>query len=331
MMNLFENSTMISNKFEKNDDNFLGWFGSRFFPYFTFPINLIFGIPFNILSCLTIFNSSLWNTTFFRYMAFVSLADFFVLIAYLSRGLAQLLSNHINENIFTILYCKIYIYIFTAFSLISALCLLAVTFDRYVCIAFPTRAKSLSTLGNCNRIVFIISSLSIITNIYCLIVQNHSTKFGFYRFECTPKNSAGIFFFKYWLLIFFIIYAIIPVILFGILNILMIKLLKKYRTERIIINIGEKNRKLKNTTKRLTIISICISTSFILLNLPIAFMQQYIRHASKNYFTNVYEKIAFEITFSLNDLNHVINFIFYCICGKTFREELFKLLKFKHF
>lgn len=321
------NSTFNLTETENSEDDFLTWFTPKVFPYIAFPLISIFGIPFNILSFITIIKSSLWNTTLFRYMAFVSLADFFVIIAYSARGLAYAFIGQITELAFTILYCNVFLYTYATFGIISSMCLTAVTFDRYLCIAFPTKAKVWSTLGICNKVIFCVCFIWIFANMHCFFVQNKSTRFSSNRIECTPTVAGGVFFFKYWLVFLGILYSIVPMILLGILNFLIIKNLKKHSTETESITNKGSDDKLKVATRKLTILNICISTTFILLTSPIVFCNLYIRYVSKNFNNNIGEKLAFEITFMLNAPNHVINFIFYCVFGKTFREELIKLFK----
>lgn len=68
-----------------------------------FPLTCMFGISFNILSFVTITKSSLWKTTLFRYLAFLSLADFFVIVTYVAGAFAYVSIEHISEFAYTIL------------------------------------------------------------------------------------------------------------------------------------------------------------------------------------------------------------------------------------
>lgn len=325
MLNLTENSTTILNSVEFDKDNYIEWLAPKVFPFITFPVTVIFGFPFNILSILTIIKSSLWQTTLFRYMAFVSISDLLVIIGYTSRGFAYLLIEYINELTYTILNCQIFVYLFITFGQISSLCIIAVTLDRYLCIIHPTKAKVWSTLGICNRIIFSICIYAIAVDFFILIVQDKSTRFSSTRVECTPKTKGGVFFYKYFLSFHNFIYAFVPSISLGILNILIVRGLKRHVTETDNVTNTETDRKMKATTRKLTVLNILISSSFILLTLPFASFNIYIRFGSKNFNTNVYEKLIFEFFFTFNSINHMINFLFYCICGKTFRKEMMKL------
>lgn len=312
-----------------DENGFLVWIAPKIFPYITFPLIVMFGIPFNVLSLLTILKSSLWKITLFRYMAIVSLADLFIIIGYMLRGFAYAFVEHINELTYTILTCKIFTYLAQTFGVSSSLCLVAVTVDRYLCIVHPMKAKVWSTLGTCNKVTSIICLSLIITNFFTLIIQDDSKRLSNYRFECTSSYVNLQKFFWYWRAFLAALYSGIPVFILGALNFFIIKNLKKHTDEMLKISRNDYEKTNIKNTRKLTILNICISMSFTILTIPLIVIGSYVRFSSTNFNQNIHLKIAYEISYSLNVLNHIINFLFYCICGETFRKQLQNLFRIK--
>lgn len=92
--------------------------------------------------------------------------------------------------------------------------------------------------------------------------------------------------------------------------------------------------------KRISIILILISLSFLLLTVPVFIME----NLDISYYNNPHSEIVLAVAYALMYLNHVINFFFYCSLGPNFRNEVKKLfpcifrhnkkinpLKFSHF
>ena len=81
-------------------------------------------------------------------------------------------------------------------------------------------------------------------------------------------------------------------------------------------------RKHKKYERQLTIMLSIVSLTFVVVTLPFSINQLYIRFKSKRTLQTCFEKDFNRFIVLLHDLNHAINFILYCICGKKFRSEV---------
>ena len=73
--------------------------------------------------------------------------------------------------------------------------------------------------------------------------------------------------------------------------------------------------------KRISILLISISLSFLLLTIPILIME----HIDERYFRQPFWEILLALAYMLMYFNHVVNFFFYCAFGPKFRNEVKKL------
>lgn len=311
----------------KNEDeaNPLEFLAGQLFSYTIIPLSIFIGIPLNILSLIIIFRGSLWKTTIFRYLAAVSGGDLLVLIGYAFRGFAIVQIKNITSDLYKLLYCQFSAFFYISFIQFSALNLVAVTFDRYLCVAHPTKAKIWSSLRTCNRVIIGLIVYTLGVNMFIPFAQDHAERISPSRIECMPKNRVGKFMYDYFLTYTAFVYSYFPSITLAILNVLIVISLKKHSKSVKLAKENSKDEKMKAVTRRLTILNLFISTSFIGLTFPISCFIIYARTFSKNFASNPIERTIYETTFIINSLNHVINFFVYCLCGQTFRVELFNL------
>lgn len=135
-------------------------------------------------------------------------------------------------------------------------------------------------------------------------------------------STAEIFiksFFSY----FNLVYSIIPSGILIVLNILILRSLKEHLSEIKTANDTKSKDSMKIVVRRLSKMSIIISTAFIILTLPLGIFHELI-NKTVVIISDVKLDLIFDIFFIFNLFNHFINFIFNCICGQTFRIELQK-------
>lgn len=320
----FLNNTTIS--LQQSKEDLLSWLTPRIHPFILFPLALSFGIPFNLISIITIVKSSLFNNVMFRYILAISISDLLMLVAYCSKGALLLFAGDVTSHIYMWVYCKFGVYLLITFSQISSYCLVALTVDRYFCLAFPTKSKALSNLSICNRVIATVFVTIMGVNIFSPIIHDLALKVPPIRFECIPINlDARKFFYETYLTIQNILYSLIPGILMGIFNILMLNKLKNHKKELSKISNSEADDKNNLTTKKLTKLIIFITTTFILFTMPVCILSIYVRLTGSEFYANKVNKLLLEILTALNSLNHSINFLLYCLFGKKFVSKLSKI------
>lgn len=322
------NLTLLSNNHIENS-TFTVWLIERLYRYVALPTGLIFGTSFNLLTIIVIFKSKLWKTTFFRYVFFLAISDFFVCLAYILRSIGIVFGQYMTPTIYTIIECKISFFLNISFSQSSALLLALITIDRYICIAHPMKANVWSTLKVCNKASISINIFVFLLSFYYFFASNESVRISPTRMMCLMNSKLGEFTTKYFYTYLNLITSIIPSIILIVFNILITFNLKRHMSEMSNLNDSKKtdNQKAENqktVVQKLTIISILISTFFIFCTFPLSIFSE-LESKKLIKLSSTATQFGYDILFIVNLLNYVINFIFYCACGETFRKELIKL------
>lgn len=286
----------------------------------------IVGTPLNVLSLIIILSSKLKNITIFRYLAIVSTSDLLVLLSSIVVDVGNILVTVLTEKQFQIIYCQFFTFTATFGMQLSSLHLIAVTIDRYLCVTFPAKAKIWSTIKMANRIIVILTILIFLLNITIIIGENNAVRYSKYTIVCSTTTAFGRFLYKSYYLVIGVIYSYIPSVLLIILNFLIIKNL---RAEKILFknnHLDNKNQdKKEKTKKRLTIMNIGISVTFIICSVPVVSQNVFLRFAPPNYLGSNTQILVYRLTNFLGLSNHMVNFFFYFFGGSSFRIRFYQL------
>jgi hypothetical protein len=230
------------------------------------------------------------------------------------------------------------------------LCLLSI--DRFFGIVLVLKAFRFNRASIAHKIVLILVCLIAAVNCHFLIFM------GYYetrtvvtvaggnqtlsRVVCRPDKS-NYYYTRFWKAFFFldtIIYTNIPFLVMVTCNVCIIaKIVKsRVRSKQVIIDrkksLNNEKRIVKNTgsmlatEKRISIILVSISFSFLLFTLPV-FIIEHLTHFSQDpsiYTNNPNWDIIVACAYMMMHFNHMINFFFYCFMGPKFRNEIKKLL-----
>lgn len=299
----------------------------KIFLYIKFLLSGIFGFILNFISLIIIMKSPLWKISIFRYIAAISFSDLMVNIIFVIRGILYINFNHISIDFYSLLFCKIGIYILMTFSLTSSFSIVTVTIDRYFHIGFPIKSRFFSNLFICNIVYFIILIINASINIPIFLFNERQMKISVDRLECIPfEKEFGEILMGNIMPIHMVFYSSLPSVLLIAFNILLIKKFKYHRKNMKTFAGNQLDINLKKTSKRLTILSVSVSISFILLTLPLSFLFIFIKFTNDNILSpSPKTRFIFDLLSTINSLNHVINFIFYCLWGKKFRYEFINL------
>lgn len=295
-------------------------------------INLFIGCIgtfLNFISVFVILKGKLKNITIFRYLVAVSIADFFVTSSAAFRVFIFFLRERMSFNSYSFISCNLNP--FTAMSAfgISSFCLITVTFDRFLCISFPTKAKIWSSLKICNGVILSIVIIFLGFNLIILFANNEAVKVTQFYVTCLPSGKIGEYVLKYHFVIFAILYSYLPFVILSILNILIVINLRKHTLIMNDKNEDKQKKKMQFISKKLTIMNLTLTFSFLIFTSPLCIYDIYILSTVKYLkMTPLLYQIN-EILISVTYVNHVLNIFLYCLCGKTFRQQLFQCFSFK--
>lgn len=256
------------------------------------------------------------------------MGDFLLTLSYILYGYTHIKIKDISTNLYNNLFCRIFTYFSVSGGLISSINLVAVTFDRFISIAYPMKSKLWSSLKICNRVILTICLLAFCISIYPPAVRIMSKRLSYDRIECNAIKDWQNFS-QYYTLFIAVLYSFLPSAVLSVLNVLIIIRLKNYNKNKNIVRKNSLNQNMKIITSRLTKMNLVLSISFVLLTLPICLCNIYFFFFANIRNLKPIEKIFLNISLLISFFNHLINLFAYCLCGKLFRNELIHLCKCK--
>jgi hypothetical protein len=161
------------------------------------------------------------------------------------------------------------------------------------------------------------------------------------EFVCQPDPSKHVYSFFFYNIYFYLdgaIYCIIPFFIMIVCNFLIIFKIKQSRinSKQVIMskkpnidftyNIRKNRSSMLASERRLSIILVGISISFLILTIPVFIMENLDHLGSFN--EQKFWKVGMALSYMMMYSNHVINFFFYCLLGPKFRSEVKKLIPF---
>lgn len=307
--------------------------------YYGSTVLVIPAIIFNIISLSVLYRLKLRHkkskgTSTNIYMIYLCITDTLTLVAkFLNEFLIvrnALRSNPYELNSFI---CKAIFFGESLFSTISIYLIVAMTFDKLICVIVPLHSGIILTRRRARLVCTVVTLGGIAMASYHIIDQHHENTICE---ETSLSNRMK--------LLDNLIKVFIPFLLILSFNVaLAAALVKKRRKgsfdkEALTIH----NSKVPQRKENFIFIMIfTVSCVFLLLNLPYALISIYglmnglylqiddtILTKSKIISITKFETWL-NLSLFLLDLTHVVNFFLYFFSGSKFRHELFELLKFK--
>ena len=237
--------------------------------------------------------------------------------------------------------CKLLQYFLDLFSDYSTCLILAFTVERYIAVYMPLKFKELCTVRRARivcALLFLFSASSIAPYHYMYIER----VFGFDVCAVNPEHEA-VFSILY--ILEALTFRIIPVFIIATLNVFIIVRVTKLTRERrrmkqqgnkhqttTISAVTKKKVRKEDKSMQLTIMLILVSTSYILVYLPVL-CHFVIWRLKRSAIINIGEEgleIAQIYTSALYISGYAINFFLYTMSGRVFREQLELILCDNH-
>ena len=198
------------------------------------------------------------------------------------------------------------------FSYSSAI-LVIITIEKCFALYFPFKAKTICTVRTAKRVSLVTAVIYVAFNAqFFYFASKKNDERGTY---CSYRGSET--YLKFLFNIFGALYSNVPFIIMILVNCAIIcKFINaKFKTGHW--GTESTSQALSKSATRGTTMLLTVSFAFIILSGPIAIFQLFIGQE--------YPYWVFDITLTLQYMNHGINGILYCIAGSRFRNELKKI------
>lgn len=278
------------------------------------------GILFNFL-LFTYFQLSraFKDTSMRHYFSVISITDSFRLTEWLVAFLVDKKLMYINNA-----SCNKYLFVVLTSGHISIWLLVFLSIERYIILQFPFHGKRIFTTRNSLRVMCVVILLLILFDLPYLIsdfVKKNYVNYELHLLMCITNSNYNTYMFVNNVLV----YALIPFFLLFIFNGLLISLLARQKSQFLnVIQSGtsinaKRERQFKETTFLLIVV-----TFFLLVTVSPRYITQMVFTITKYSGLN---KITISKCLNILEMfNFTFNFIFYIICSKTSRKELYLIV-----
>ena len=280
-----------------------------------------FGILFNLTSLIYFqLSRSFRDTSMRHYFSVLSITDSLRLSEWLFSYLFDKKLILLNEN-----FCSALLFITITSGHISIWLLVFLSIERFFILQFPFKGKQIYTTKNSLRMLCLVIFVLILFDIPYLLpnfVTSTWINYEFHLYLCGTNKIYRTYMFVNNVLF----YSFIPFIILLVFNCLLISVLSRSNNE--LLNMGHTensvlNNKRDRQFKERTILLISV-TFFLILTVSPRYIYQNIIIVTKN--TGLLKIPIAKCLFILEMLNFGTNFLFYTICSKTSRNELFLII-----
>ena len=289
-----------------------------------YPWLILLGTLGNILTFAVMRTRLSSITSTYFYMTVLAAADITILLnGALRKWISQ--ATDFNPSREHEVLCKLISYVHYWCFDFSAWILVAMTAERFIAVHWPLRCIDHTGKAKARKVIIGISIVLAIVNIPLLwmlkIVDG----------ECDCESQYKEFILEIWPIIDATVYSFMPFTFLLLFNILIIRELQKATAAHGHLQATTDTRPpLTNFHRRLTIMLLCISFTFLITSAPnvIHTIIRYKVHTEKGSYENA-AKIILGNTISSIFLYmmHSINFFLYSISGRKFRQELVEMLR----
>ncbi|KAK2145249.1 hypothetical protein LSH36_692g00003 [Paralvinella palmiformis] len=226
--------------------------------------------------------------------------------------------------------CQLSQYFLDLFSDYSTCLILVFTIERFIAVYLPVRFKQLCTLRRAR-----ITCIGVFAVIASFIAPYHVLYMGLYTDElgrvynyCSIK---GVEYERPFMILYVtesVLFRIVPVFAIAVVNVFIIVRVTRVSREhrKRIAASGKPNKRTRKEEKnlQLTIMLILVSTSYVLLYLPVlvTFVIDYLKRSEAIEISQHDMLMASDYTRALYVSGFAINFFLYTISGRVFREQL---------
>lgn len=292
----------------------------------TYPICLVFGTVFNVLSMIVFTHQSLFQlTTSFLLLCLACTDTIALCMGTISHWLKVFMGSAWYLPSTLMLKCKIYNYFYYIVSSLSAWILVILALDRVVVLAKPLQSKLICTKKNVSILLLSVLTAFALLEIpdllggesdYSVIFHQDAIHFTVFA-HCHNNISAA-----YW--IHMIFHSIAPFSIILLFNTIIITLLLKVHNDRITIAVNVDAQAEAFQMRMLSITLLVTAFTFIILRMP---HYVYMIYEHVHMVDMSMNHLLFVCTMLFEYVNYSVNFLLYCIAMKRFRHIFCSIVK----
>ena len=288
------------------------------------PLLLFLGTVGNCLSILVLTRQKIRKSTTAAYLVVLAISDLFVLYTGLLRrwisAVFDLDIRHLHPAV-----CKIHMWLVYSSLDYSAWILIAVTFERVVLVWFPHSAKRRCSRRSAFGVLLAIAVFLLVFNAHLL--------FGNGNFNETKNNVTTMkkcsfidpgysnFFYNIWPWMDLSVFCIIPFFSLLVGNLLIVFKFVRGRQK-----IGPSSRIERTNQKRfssMTRMLFTLNTVFLICTVPVSiYLIGYNDWEKGGDHAKAISSLFWSLCNLLMYVNNTFNFLFYCMSGRKFRDEV---------
>ncbi len=288
-------------------------------------ILLVLGTVGNCLSFATFSRKTTRGSVTALLFRALAVGDTLVLISFILPDTIVLI---LNLNIAVTVVCKLFRCGCQAGSHFSVWVLSTIAVERFMAVTFPYKVKKWFTLTAIRCIVVFYAVGAVALAIPILMYYDATIKYGQVICTVSKANQSNLYMRYIISWIFTVLYSFLPFLTLLFCSMAIIYQVAHARVKRQqMASVNDPSKQASNNN--MTVILLIISFAFLILSTPSGVFLIYRRVSlgishSPAYIAKV--RLVQVIFAIMMYLNHSLNFVFYCISGTRFRQELIIML-----
>ena len=274
------------------------------------------GLIANTLVIIVIVTGSLRHMVFMLILMILAITDIFTLCT-LNLSLRELFGRIFGKSV---LSCRILSFLAPCSGLFSSWLIVLIAAERFTAVLLPLKVHIYFTLKRSYILMVVLAVISCISSVSYLFPLNVDVMDRFPYCQLGASVNIGLA----RTILSVSLYSILPFSIITILNILIVRKLRSKPKFHL-----PNPKQVSSRDKSLVLMMFAICTVFAVTTFPISLSMIF---SSAIHHVNLSKGTAFSEWFYvfslvLANINHSVNFFFYCITGTVFRKALFRLFR----
>jgi hypothetical protein len=285
------------------------------------PILLIFGAVFNALTILVLLQRKFGKSSTRILLIVLALADSGRLFSGLFRHWVRVFFEF-DLRTWTYLSCPVHVFSVYFFKHFSSWALMLITVERWISVSNPLKAGILCTRRSTYTILSVVILLVFILNAHMLYFLT-ITKEGSCYFRSFAYRS---FWLNIWHWIDMSAYCGIPFTVVTFCNVSILYRIIRRNQAKFLQTPENKSNSVNLTS--MTYMLTTVSVMFVLLTAPAAvyyILIGQLKIVTGHQSVKIY--LAYAATHLIGYVNNTINFLLYCVSGRQFRREVYRMFR----
>ena len=227
----------------------------------------------------------------------------------------------------TSIFCCMTIFLINTSGILSSWLIVFISLERYVAVFYPLKVSVYCTKRKSVIAILVVTVLSGVGSAHTFLSCSVTSVNGIHSCHFLGAEVLGklVFLWGYGL-----IYCVLPCIVVTVLNISISKKIKSQDAFRNKMQVYHAPQPSVRRDRSLTVMAAAVSLVFILCTFP-TFLLLLTDYSCKYLqgVTCISDGWPFQVVFTLDHINHGVNFYLYCLSGSLFRKALLRLIRHK--